>query len=178
MWSSISVLIYFQYNVDLVGLYRKGSGQTKNVCGTGPFEQNKADRKKIETLQFQNPVAVFFFLFNPLCSFPLVYFSLSSRQTVWEGRGKVAVKLSRCEEERPSSTFVCARVAVLCFCVCWVWYSREIVEEEEEEGSKNGWKPRRWRTRRAKEVEKKKKKERWHGVATATVKGLDDFPKP
>lgn len=60
----------------------KEVARPKTGTGTGPLEQNKAERKKIETLQFQNPVAIFFFFFNPLCSFPLVYFSLSSGQTV------------------------------------------------------------------------------------------------
>lgn len=79
----------------------------------------KAERKKIETLQFQKPVAVFY----PLWSFPLVYFSLS-RQCERAG-GKVAVKLGRCGAERERAPRLCVQAWQFCAFVC---VERDVVE--------------------------------------------------
>lgn len=95
-----------------------------------PLNKIKQRGKKIEILQFQTPVAV---------SFPSVFFSTGlfflKRRAVGVRRAEAGGRESECH------VHVCACVAV---CAC-VRVECDVVgrAEEEEEGAKKGWRPRR-----------------------------------
>lgn len=66
----------------------KEVARPKTGTGTGPLEQNKAERKKIETLQFQNPVAIFFFFFLSFVFFSTGLFFFKQRADSVRGQGE------------------------------------------------------------------------------------------
>lgn len=81
---------------------------------------HKAERKKIETMQFQKPDDVFY----PLWSFPLVYFSLSRQCERAGGEGSCKARLLwRRERASERHVCVCKRGSSVLLCVLSpMWY--------------------------------------------------------